>query len=143
MGERIEQLEQEVKRLRAKKYLSVLGLPEPTIEDYILNGKVTISTTSKIDTITSNVQQTMEQVKKCIGDNYEIYHVVISEMFGCMVYNYLLCPVNDDEYDSIFDGIKEGYALCYSWNTDIPEYSEAGSIYVQFNKETQSLIRIN
>ena len=69
-------------RERTKKYLSALGLPMSTIQEYVLNGTVTSSTSSGIRAPDPYIQQIMEQLQVAFGDDYEIYHVVVSEKFG-------------------------------------------------------------
>lgn len=127
---------------KTTRYLVALGLPMQTIHEYVSHGNVTCSTPRGIVALPPDVQQIMEQVQEIIGDGYEIYHVVVSEMFGCVVYNYLLRPLAEDEDDYIYEGLKEGCALSYCWNTAIPEYSEPGDVYVWFNQRTKSLTRI-
>ncbi len=128
---------------RTTKYLSALGLPMSTIQEYVLNGTVNCSTSRGIRVPDPDVQQIMEQLQVSFGDEYEIYHVVVSEKFGCVLYNFLLRPANKEEDNYIFDGLKEGCVLSYTWNTAIPEYSEPGNIYVWFNQRTKSLTRID
>lgn len=127
---------------KTMRYLVALGLPTQTIHEYVSQGNVTCSTSRGIVAPAPDVQQIMEQLQVSFGDEYEIYHVVVSEMFGCVLYNYLLRPVNEEEDNYIFGGVKEGCVLSYSWNTAIPEYSEAGNIYVWYNQRTKSLTRI-
>ena len=127
---------------KTMRYLVALGLPMQTIHEYVAHGNVTCSTSRGIVAPAPDVQQIMEQLQVSFGDEYEIYHVVVSEMFGCVLYNYLLRPANEDEDNYIFDGLKEGCVLSYCWNTAIPEYSEVGDIYVWFNQRTKSLTRI-
>lgn len=127
---------------KTMRYLLALGLPTQAIHEYVSHGNVTCSTSRGIVAPAPDVQQIMEQLQVSFGDEYEIYHVVVSEMYGCVLYNYLLRPLAVEEDDYIFEGIKEGCVLSYCWNTAIPEYSEVGDIYVWFNQRTKSLTRI-
>lgn len=125
-----------------KKYLTALGIPHALAKDYASRTTITCSTKSGIQPINSDIEKKLKELSEMHNGKYQIYHIILSHMLGCDIVDFLMRPLNPEEENSLFDGVKHGYALSYCWNTDIPEFSEPGLIAVKYNPSSKSLIRL-
>lgn len=113
-----------------KRHMKLLGMDSFIIQQKT-KGIVLCSSTSGISEPVSSLQSKLIQLQQQYGSSVDIFHIVISKLYGCEVVNFLCCPTNPEEAKYYEEGLADGFVLAYAWNLTIPEMSEFGDIKVR------------
>ena len=126
-------ISREKKKERAILYMKELGLLSPCIRAFEKNDEVQMSDIFGLDEIHNN-----EELKNAIKEFEEeydslVYHVVHAYIYGMDMYSFLCVSDYEEDWELDIPGIKHGYVFTYTWNKDVPEFSEYGSIGYRHN----------
>ena len=113
-----------------KRHMQLLGMDDSIIQ-HKANGKILCSFPLGMAEPVPLLQNKLEQLQQQYGSSVDIFHIVMSESFGCKVFNFLCCPTNSAEAEYYEDRLSAGYVLAYAWNLTYPEMSEFGNIQVK------------
>lgn len=124
----------EKKKERAILYMKELGLFKPCIKNFEKYDEVQMSEPwGGLYEFSDN-----EELNKAIKEFEEeydslVYHVIHANVCGMDMYSFLCVSDYEEDWELDIPGIRDGYVFTYTWNKDIPEFSEYGSIgYKEF-----------
>lgn len=123
-----------------KRHMQLLGMDDSIIQ-HKTNGKVLCSSPFGMAEPVPLLQKKLEQLQQQYSSSVNFFHIVMSESFGCEVFNFLCCPTNSADAEYYEEGLANGYVLAYVWNLTVPEMSEFGDIQVK-KTATGTYIRI-
>lgn len=122
-------ISREKKKERALLYMKELGLFTPCIKAFDKHDEVQVSEPwGGLYEIYDN-EELVSAIKE-FEERYNslVYHVIHANVYGMEMYSFLC--ISDYEEDWYFDipNIHDGLVFTYTWNKDVPMFSEYGSI---------------
>ena len=119
----------ERKKERALLYMKELGLFTPCIKAFEKHDEVQVSD------INGGLYEFHDDIElnKAIKEfeteyNSLVYHVIHSYVYGMEMYSFLCISDYEEDWELDIPNIRSGYVFTYTWNKDVPEFSEYGSI---------------
>ena len=119
----------EKKKERAIIYMKELGLFTPCIKAFEKHDEVQVSEPwGGLYEFHDN-----EELNKAIKEfetkyNSLVYHVIHANVCGMEMYSFLCISDYEEDWEFDIENIRDGYVFTYTWNKDVPEFSEYGSI---------------
>lgn len=122
-------ISREKKKERAIVYMKELGLFPPCIKAFEKRDEVQVSEPwGGLYEFHDN-----EELSKAIKEfeeefNSLVYHVVHAHVYGMEMYSFLCVSDYEEDWEYDIYRIRDGLVFTYTWNKDVPEFSEYGSI---------------
>jgi len=124
-----------------KNLMEELGLPEYCFMALTSNDIVFCSTSSGIKPLSVFLKPIVDEALSIHGENYIVYHVISSNLFGCNIVDCLLYPKDASNAAELLKQAEKGYVLSYCKNYNKLSFSETTDIYVKFIPKINSLKR--
>ena len=122
-------ISREKKKERAITYMKELGLFKPCIRAFEKHDEVQVSEPwgglyefHNNEELNSAIKEFEEKF------NSLVYHVIHAYVYGMEMYSFLCVSDYEEDWEYDIPGIREGIVFTYTWNKDVPEFSEHGSI---------------
>ena len=116
------------KRKEAIFRMQHLGVDEEIIDAFRTNGTVLICSGSNVRALTSSERKELNHFEQDF--NSLAYLIIRSFSYGFNMDSILYVSDEAEEWTMDREDIADGYAMTYTVNRDVPEFSEFGSIGV-------------